>query len=197
MMVLGLLASNSATAQESTTEAPITPAARLQAARDAFQTKNCPEVKRNLNMVLYPKPLLSQIDDLIEAHTLLGVCHFLGKNQLAARSEFEQALGLDSNLTLDRKLFSVDAVEFFDSVKKEKQEAEAKTAELRRVAEERDRLRKALENLVVIEKRPYYINFVPFGAGQFQNGHTRKGILFFSGELAFGGTSAGIFVYHG
>jgi hypothetical protein len=49
--------------------------------------------------------------------------------------------------------------------------------------------------MVVVEKRDYWVNFVPFGAGQFQNGHKGKGYFFFTSQMAFGATSVGLFAY--
>ncbi|MEM9490553.1 MAG: hypothetical protein AAGC55_15505, partial [Myxococcota bacterium] len=66
-------------------------------------------------------------------------------------------------------------------------------AAARQAAEDRERLRQLLENTVVIERRPYFINFIPFGAGQFQNGHRRKGIALFVSQAALAGTSMGLF----
>ena len=45
------------------------------------------------------------------------------------------------------------------------------------------------------ERQPYFVNFVPFGAGQFQNGARGKGTGFAIAEGATGAASAGIFVY--
>jgi hypothetical protein len=49
--------------------------------------------------------------------------------------------------------------------------------------------------MVVIETHPYYINFIPFGAGQFQNGDQRKGLFFAITEGVTGAVSAGIWLY--
>jgi hypothetical protein len=52
-----------------------------------------------------------------------------------------------------------------------------------------------IDAMVIVEKRDYYVNFIPFGAGQFQNGQTTKGILFASAEGVTGAVSAGIWMY--
>jgi len=43
--------------------------------------------------------------------------------------------------------------------------------------------------------RPYYVNFVPFGAGQFQNDESGKGTALAIGEGATVATSVGIWLY--
>ena len=41
------------------------------------------------------------------------------------------------------------------------------------------------------EVRPYYVNLIPFGAGQFQNGQRCKGLAFAISEATTAGLSAG------
>jgi hypothetical protein len=48
---------------------------------------------------------------------------------------------------------------------------------------------------VVFESHPYSRNFLPFGGGQFQNGHTGKGVAFAIGQGVTASASAGIFLY--
>lgn len=43
--------------------------------------------------------------------------------------------------------------------------------------------------------RPYYVNFIPFGAGQYQNGERIKGTAFAVGEGAAAATSVGLWLY--
>lgn len=148
-----------------------------------------------LNFLLYPDARLSRVADLVEAHILLGVSHFELGSRAEAKREFDEALFLDDGITLDPLLFSDEAIEFFKQRKQAYLEQASRDAEARALAEERDRLRKAIENMIVIERRPYYINFVPFGAGQFQNGHDGKGIALFVSQSILGGASAGLWVW--
>jgi hypothetical protein len=167
----------------------------LRGARESFRRGEYQQVIGLVSPLLYPSARLSRVGDLVDAHLLLGVSHFeLGARDAAAR-EFEEALYLDPELSLDTQVFSPGAVEFFERARAELDKRAAQEEEVRRLAEERDRYRRALENLVVIERRSYYVNFVPFGAGQFQNGHTSKGVAFFVSEALLGGFSAGVFVY--
>ena len=49
-----------------------------------------------------------------------------------------------------------------------------------------------------VEKRNFLVNFVPFGAGQFQQGRTSLGIVFAAGEGALAVTSIiAYFAYEG
>lgn len=66
---------------------------------------------------------------------------------------------------------------------------------LRELEEERERLRRLFENTRQFETRSWGVNFAPFGAGQFQNGHRTKGVLVAAGQGATAITSLGVFLY--
>lgn len=172
-----------------------TPSEDLALARDAFRNSRFAEAIPMLTALLYPQTRLADRAELAEAHLLLGVSYFeTGDPQPAAR-EFEEALFIDSTLTLDPLLFSERVVRFFESRKKAMEDQQRASDEARRLAEERDAAYRAMENMYVVEKRDFYVNFIPFGAGQFQNGDRNKGIAFAVSQAAFGATSAGLFTY--
>lgn len=175
--------------------AQATPAEDLAEAREAFRLGRHDQVIPVLTYLLYPDARLSDRADLVEAHILLGVAHFEAGNRADAWREIEEALFLDESVTLDPLLFSEEAIAFFDERKQVFLERARRQEEARALADERARLRRILENMVVIERKPYFINFVPFGAGQFQNGHDGKGILFFVSQAITGGTSVGLWVW--
>ncbi len=171
------------------------PRAQLDTARKMHRNGTLAKALPILNTLLYPQPQLGSRADLLEAHLLLGVAHFLVGDEASAQRELTNALFLDPELALDPNAFQAKTIAFFQAVKIDLQRKNKRDQEVESLAKERDRLRNALDNMVVIEKRPYYINFIPFGAGQFQNDHNRKGVFFFSSEVLFGGTSLGLFVY--
>jgi len=179
-----------------TARAAATPSEDLDRARDAFRRGDYQSAIPLLNYLLYPTPRLAQSQDLVEAHVLLGVCAFESGDRKTATREFEEALFLQSDLALEgNALFSRAAVAFFEETKNAAEERGRRDAERRSLAEERERLRRYKESLIVYEVRPYYVNFIPFGAGQFQNGQRGKGIAFASAEAATGALSAGIWLY--
>lgn len=175
--------------------AAATPAQELAEAREQFRAGKFGDAAKALNYLLYPNPRLSQDHDLIEAHVLLAVSAFETGDRKTATREFEEALFLDPGVTLDKLLFSESAREFFDDVRQDYEEREAAAAQARALAERAAELQAALDAMVVIEKRPYYINFIPFGAGQFQNEQRGKGLFFAVSEGITGGLSAGIWLY--
>jgi hypothetical protein len=175
--------------------AAATPGQELADAREQFRAGKFSDAAKALNYLLYPNPRLSQDDDLVEAHVLLAVSAFETGDRKTATREFEEALFLNPQVTLDKLLFSENAREFFDDVKEDLARREADEAEKRALAERAAELQAALDAMVVIEKRPYYINFIPFGAGQFQNEQRGKGLFFAVSEGITGGLSAGIWLY--
>lgn len=172
-----------------------TPAEDLARARAAFRQGEYDAAIPLLSYLLYPAPRLARAEDLLEAHVLLGVCAFETGDRATASREFEEALYLQGDLALDTVLFSSAAVQYFDERKAAIAERNRDDAERRRIAEENERYKRLLASMVVIETRPYYINFVPFGAGQFQNGEPRKAIAFATGQALTGAVSAGIWLY--
>ncbi|MCG8417792.1 MAG: hypothetical protein MJE77_07595 [Proteobacteria bacterium] len=172
-----------------------TPGQKLAQARQAFELGKYDQAVPLLNYLLYPNAQLSSRDDLIEAHLLLGLAHLELGNAGDAGREIEEALYLDSTLTLDPLVFSEKAIAFVEQRKKEVLERARRDTEARAEAVARERLRQLLENTIVLERRPYYINFIPFGAGQFQNGQSGKGIAFFVSEMVTGGVSLGLFAW--
>jgi hypothetical protein len=145
--------------------------------------------------LLYPDEKLAQPIDLVEAHVILGASDFETGHRAEAKIEFEKALQIQPEKTLTDMLFSEGAIRLFDETKLDLQARAARDTELHRIAEERERIRKYRESLVVVERRSFSVNFVPFGAGQFQNKQPVRGILFAAGEGITGGISVGIFLY--
>ncbi|HVV86397.1 MAG TPA: hypothetical protein VHE35_25245 [Kofleriaceae bacterium] len=172
-----------------------TPDQQLDRARQAFRENDFATAIPLLNYLLYPTSRLARSEDRIEAHLLFGVCAYETGDRATARSEFELALDEQGDLELDPVLFSQGAIKFFDETKAVHAERIRAQDENRAIAEERDRYQQLLASLVVVEKRSYYINYIPFGAGQFQNRQRKKGIAFALGEGLTGATSAGIWLY--
>ncbi len=177
------------------TTASAQPVNELSRARDSFRAGGLEKAEIILNGLLYPKSRLSAKNEIAQAHLLLGAVHFEHEDFARARREFEEALSIERSLTLDPILFSKESVIFFDDIKERvnaREEAERQQADL---ARERLRIQGILKDMVVLEKRSYWVNFIPFGAGQFQNGQRKKGVAFLAFQVALGGASAGLYGY--
>jgi hypothetical protein len=175
--------------------AAATPADEMNTARDAFRRRDWQAAMPVLSSLLYPTPRLSSEEDLYEAHLLLGMCAFEGNDRLTATREFEEAIALQLNRKLGTGVFSDEAVALYEERRRALEEKYRLDAEKRELALEREKYRRLIEAMVVVEKRDYYVNFIPFGAGQFQNKQTTKGILFASAQGVTGALSAGIWMY--
>ncbi len=143
---------------------------------------------------------------LVELHKLAGLSAFnLGRREDAAR-HLRALLRLEPDFGLDPFVVPPPAIAFFEELRRdlraelslirqekrlrlERERAEASRREQERLqAEERRRRVEELARQVTVrtvEKRSFLVNFVPFGAGQFQQGRTSLGVIFAATEGAF------------
>jgi tetratricopeptide (TPR) repeat protein len=175
------------------TAAAITPSERLNEARTMFRAGQYRDAIPLLAGLLYPAVKLSEATDLAEAHLLLGLSYFEVGQQEDAERELEEALALEPDLRIDKAsgIYSREAVEFFDRKRKELERRAIEEA----AARERARLRMALKNTPAVEKNQYWLNFVPFGVGQLQNGQRKKAVFFFASQAGLAAASFGLWFY--
>lgn len=118
---------------------------------------------KEFSSLLYPLKLTDK-EEILKAHQYLGICYFLLDEKVAAENEFGSILRIEPGYSLDPLFTPPEIVGFFDNLKKAA-EQEARTEA---------RKRQAL----------FALNFVPFGVGQFQNGHRVKGYVLLGTEGA-------------
>lgn len=172
-----------------------TPTQDLDRARASFRSGDHTSALPVLNSLLYPDVQLVRQEEVIEAFLLLGAALYENGNRDRAVREFTKALQLDPDRSITTLMYSEGAVRLFEDTKRDFKARLEAEAERRRLAEERQRLQAAIDNLRVVETRPYFVNFLPFGAGQFQNGQRGKGLFFASAQGVSGAVSAGIWLY--
>ncbi len=175
--------------------ASASPAQDLEHARQAFRQHDYDSAMKLSTFLLYPDEKLALPADLVEAHVILGASNFETGHRAEAKTEFERALQIQPDKSLTDLLFSEGAIRLFDETKADIEARAERDAQLRKLADERERIRRYKESLVVVEKRSFVVNFAPFGAGQFQNKQPVRGILFAAGEAITGGVSVGAFLY--
>ncbi|RYZ42003.1 MAG: hypothetical protein EOO71_09690 [Myxococcaceae bacterium] len=149
-------------------------------------------------------------EDLVELHKLAGLSAFNLNRTDEAERHLRAVLRLDPDFSLDPFVVPPPAVAFFEDLKNqmagerdflrqeqrlrlEREKTEAERREQERVALETQR-RRAEElarqvTVRTVEKRNFLVNFVPFGAGQFQQGRNSMGIVFAATEGALAVTS--------
>jgi hypothetical protein len=178
-----------------TSDAGASPAQDLEQARQAFRQHDYDSARKLSTFLLYPDEKLALPIDLVEAHVILGASNFETGHRIEAKTEFEKALQIQPDKSLTDLLFSEGAIRLFDETKADIEARAERDTQLRKLADERERIRKYKESLVVVERHSFGINFAPFGAGQFQNKQPVRGVLFAAGEGITGGISVGIFLY--
>lgn len=187
-----LAACPSAPAAASPTEAP---GQQLDRGRESFKRGDWQSAIEVINLLLYPELQLARREQVIEAHILLGAAYYQTGNRERAREEFGRALQIEPEQSIGTRLYSEGAIRLFDETKTDLKIRMEREEEKRRIAQRLKEIEDYKKSLIVYETHPYYVNFVPFGAGQFQNRQRGKGILFAATQGVTGSISAGIFLY--
>lgn len=182
---------------------PATPAPRdaFDRGRTAFGRAEYQRAIEVLHPLLYPEVLLDSEGEVVQARRMLGVAYLFENKPDEARREFRKLLELRPDYRFDPLLDPQRVVDFFNGVLKEEA---ATIAEMEKRRRERDKKRaeedaiiaarhRAPPTIVRYERHSFAVNFIPFGAGQFQNGQRRKGWLFFGAEAVLGAVSVGAF----
>ena len=149
--------------------------------------------------------------DAVEAWRILGISEFHLGDLNQSRAAFVSLLSLDPDYGLDPFLVPPPVVEFFDRVKKEHEPQLAPLRDRKREIEEQQRLAEEARRKLILEEqartgpptkvikvqeRIYLFNWMPFGAGQFQNGHKAKGTLIAATEIALAVVNLGAIIAH-
>jgi hypothetical protein len=179
--------------------APASPSSEFARGKVAFQRAEYGRAIELLRPLLYPEVRLESEGEMVQTHRMLGIAHlFQRQNELAAE-EFRRLLQLRPDFRMDALIDPPMVVDFFNSIiaqqEAELADLENKRREAEAAAERRRRMVPPCPAPTVIERRTVrnsrMVSFLPFGAGQFQNGQSRKGWGFFGAEVAFGAISLG------
>ncbi len=142
----------------------------------------------------------------VEMQKFAALSAFNLGNLPVATQHFSKLLQLNPDYVLDPFAVPPPAIKQFEQVRREMADSlnlirqqlalraeQEKRAEAARVAaeEQRRRLEALNRDITVrtVEKRSWLLNFVPFGAGQFQQGRTGWGLAFAISEAVMGLTS--------
>lgn len=186
--------------------AQATPARELEAVKSLFNAGNYSEALGRARQAMAVVNFAEA--ERIELLKLAGLSAFnLGEGP-AAEQFFYQLLLLNPDYVLDPFAAPPPAIRSFEEVRRKsadalniaRQQIALREERLRREAEERERQkaraeeqRRRLEALSrtqrTVTEKPFIVNFLPFGAGQFQQGRTGLGVLFATSEGALAATS--------
>jgi hypothetical protein len=179
-----------------------TPHEVFERGRTAFGRAEYKRAIEILKPLLYPEVVLDSEGEVVQAHRMLGVAYLFEAKTDDAKREFHKLLELRPDYRFDPLLDPQLVVDTFNAVVKEEEAAIAAIENRRR---QRDlelaarrlrelRLHPTASSVVVYERHSYVLNFVPFGAGQFQNGNRRKGWWFLGVEAGLAAISIGALV---
>jgi hypothetical protein len=182
------------------------PQAAVSEARSDFEAGNYGEAVETLGPWLEPIPQIEDTALRKQAHELFAVNLYFQSRKAQdkqrrsflvkqARKHFLELLRLDAEHELDPLIYPESVIGLLDKVRQaNRDELEA----LKRVKAGETSGSGGPNSTIYIERiveRPVYaLNFVPFGAGQFQNGDTVKGGLFAGGQTVAIGINLTSFV---
>jgi hypothetical protein len=178
------------------------PSAEFNRGKAAYERAEYNRAIEVLRPLLYPEMRLETEGQVVEAHRMLGISHlFERQNELAAQ-EFRKLLQMRPDYRFDALLDPPQVVDFFNGVLREYEgelaqiEARRKQADLEE-RQRREAYERAKHGPTVVERQvlrnSFMVNFIPFGAGQFQNGQRKKGWGFLLSETTLGAVSVGAF----
>jgi hypothetical protein len=184
--------------------------AELKRAKDRFEFGAWADCAGTLRPFLARDPVLSD-EEAVEAWRLLGLAEYHLGDRTAARTAFVNLLSFDPDYTLDPFLVPPPIVDFLDKVKRDHEPDLAPLRERKRALREQQRLadeakRRLLAEeqarngppgkVVRIQERIYLLNWMPFGAGQYQNGDKSKGTAIAVGQLTLALVNVAAIVVH-
>lgn len=178
---------------------PSNPALEFARGRTAFDRGEYARTIQLLRPLLYPELRLESEGEIVQTHRMLGIAHLYERQNEQAAQEFRNLLQLRPDYRMDRMLDPPAVVEFYNAILKEQ---EAELADLERKRQQADlenqrRLEAARNGPTVIERHfvrnSMAVSFIPFGAGQFQNGQPGKGWVFLGTEAALATVSIAAF----
>jgi hypothetical protein len=183
-----------ATLNAATMSPAISPSQEFERGRTAFLRGEYERAVTIIYPLVYPDLRLESEVEVLQAHRMLGVSYLFENKQTEARDEFRKLLELSPDIRFDPLLDPPKVVEFFNGIVRE-QQAQLGDIEIRLKKREEELNRhvgQVLERR--IERRSYIVNYVPFGAGQFQNQQRGKGWAFFGAEAGLASISMAAFV---
>ncbi len=182
----------------------------LKRAKDRLDFGAYAEAAGAVHQLLSRDPKLTDAE-AVDAYRMLGIAEFQLGDTAAARAAFVNLLSVEPDYALDAFLVPPPIVEFFDRVKREHEPALAPLRQRRKELREQERLaddarRKLLAaeaaragpptKIVRVEERIYLFNWMPLGAGQFQNGDRAKGTAIAAGQLVLGLVNVASILFH-
>jgi hypothetical protein len=188
--------------------APVQP--ELKRARDRFEFgawADCAAIVRQY-LAAHAEPPEAEA---VAAFQMLGIAEWNLGDKAQSRAAFVSLLSVDPDQKLDPFLVPPAIVEFFEDVRREHEPMLSPLRERRRMLKEQERLAEEARRklfaeervrsgpatkIIRVQERSYILNWMPLGAGQFQNGHRAKGTAIAAAELILGAANLGAILVH-
>ena len=184
----------------------------FQAARAAYDARRFEDAASLFGSMLGTSPTPNVKNDALrlECRKYLGASYFFLGKKNEGNAQFEKLLREDPTYTLDPAQFPREVLAAFAAQKKIVQAELAEKSRLARLEEENAKLKRTLEKTKASEARlvessryrikrkehSRWIGVLPFGIGQFQNGHKVGGYAFLIAQgLTFAGSIALFFTH--
>ncbi|HJZ86778.1 MAG TPA: hypothetical protein VKN99_16485 [Polyangia bacterium] len=182
------------------------PSEQFDRAKLAYERNEYSRVIALVKPLLYPSIQLSSQEQVAEAHRLLGIALFKTHDEASAEKEFAILLNNNPDFHLDRLVDGVEVAQFVDQMRRRMEDELKRAKQLEQTRQEEERKRKQKEEEerrhriqyvdreVRIIEHSYFVNFLPFGAGQLQNGQHQKGYALMISEGVLLAGSVGLWI---
>ncbi len=152
---------------------------QLRRGRNAYAYGNYAEAAKLLSGLLYPLRVYSK-EQLFEARLYLGLSFYLLGERENAEEEFTKLLYIDPDYNLDPFTFAPGMLDLLEEVRQahspQLDAIRERTLQKNREAQKRGDNRQQPSVVTIIRtERSDVMTFMPFGAGQFQNGDNGLG----------------------
>ncbi len=145
-----------------------------------FQYGDYPAVVTHAEEALRRR-LFDSEEEQLKVYRFLGVTYYILQNRPRSKESFMLLLTRDPDHQLDPLLVPPIIIDFFEKIRSDNKELldEIRAARLKEQQKQEPETRD-----IYYQRNHYFVNFIPFGAGQFQNGDNIKGTLFATGQVA-------------
>ncbi len=169
-----------------------TPEERFLEAENMFRFQDYQRAETLLAELLYPEVVLTAPEQVITAHEYLAACYYWLKDDRRMEEEFSVLLTLAPRHRMDPFYYPAGLIERFDASRKRM--AELHLIDPDAPVEPKQPPAPICEGVEVsIVRRSWIPNLIPFGVGQFVNGHNTKGGLFLAGQVLTLGINIGAY----
>lgn len=179
-------------------QGPVSPTVEqeLRRAKNEYAYGNYQTAVESIRSLLYPMRLTSD-EQVIEARKYLALSYYLLERYDEVGEEFAKLLHLDPDYQLDPFTVAPPVIEMFEQVREKLKPELDVVRQLRSDTKLETPPKAGVEREVerVITKLSDFMTFMPFGAGQIQNGDLELGLLFAVTEVVLLAANISSYLY--